>query len=89
MEHTLSVLAGSLRATSLSMEFRQKLKHSGLGSSEIQVRSRNSILLYFFGYKMQVFHFQNNPKNLDPSSKMDLDFWDCFRMDKLDLKAGF
>ena len=24
------------------------------------------------------FHFQNNPKNLDPSYKMDLDLWDCF-----------
>ena len=24
-----------------------------------------------------VFSFQNNTKNLDPSYKMDLDFWDC------------
>ena len=24
------------------------------------------------------FPFQNNPKNLDQSYKMDLDFWDCF-----------
>ena len=23
------------------------------------------------------FSFQNNPKNLDPSYKMDLDLWDC------------
>ena len=28
-------------------------------------------------YKMYFF-FQNNPKNLDPSYKTDLDFWDCF-----------
>ena len=28
---------------------------------------------YFFGYKMAFFSFQNNPKSLDPSNKMDLD----------------
>ena len=28
-----------------------------------------------------VFYFQNNLKNLDPSYKMDLDFWDCIKMD--------
>ena len=28
-----------------------------------------------------VFSFQNNPKNLDPSCKMDLDFLDCVKMD--------
>ena len=26
---------------------------------------------------MMMFCFQNNPKNLDPSSKMDLEFLDC------------
>ena len=26
-----------------------------------------------------VFPHKNNPKNLDPSYKMGLDFWDCFR----------
>ena len=25
-----------------------------------------------------VFYLQNNPENLDPSYKMDLDLWDCF-----------
>ena len=30
---------------------------------------------YFFGYKMGLFSFQNNPKNLDPSYKTDLDIW--------------
>ena len=29
---------------------------------------------YFFGYKMEFFSFQNNPKNLDLSYKTDLDF---------------
>ena len=31
------------------------------------------ILPYFFGYKTEFFSFQNNPKDLDPSCKMDLD----------------
>ena len=26
--------------------------------------------------------FLNNPKDLDPSYKMDLDFWDCFGREK-------
>ena len=30
----------------------------------------------FFGYKTEFFSFQNNPKDLDPSCKMDLDLWD-------------
>ena len=32
---------------------------------------------YFFAYKTVFFSFQNNPKNLDPSYKTDLDLWDC------------
>ena len=32
---------------------------------------------YLFAYKTVFFSFQNNPKNLDPSYKMDLDLWDC------------
>ena len=34
-------------------------------------------LLYFFAYKAEFFSFQNNPKDLDPSCKTDLDLWDC------------
>ena len=33
-------------------------------------KERDSPIPYFFS-------FQNNPKTLDPSYKMDLDFWDC------------
>ena len=32
---------------------------------------------YFFGYKTEFFFFRNNPKDLDPSNKTDLDLWDC------------
>ena len=36
------------------------------------------IVPYFLGYKTHFFSFQNNPKDLDPSYKTDLDlrlFW--------------
>ena len=32
--------------------------------------------VYLFGYKTEFFSFQNNPKDLDPSYKTDLDLWD-------------
>ena len=38
---------------------------------------------YFLGYKTEFFSFQNNPKDLDPSYKMDLDLWDCLGRVKL------
>ena len=38
-----------------------------------------STLPYFFNYKSEFvfFFFKNNPKNLDPLYKMDLDLWNC------------
>ena len=33
---------------------------------------------YFFSYKAEDFSFQNYSRNLDPSLKMGLDFWDGF-----------
>ena len=35
------------------------------------------------------FSFQNNPKDLDPSSKTDLDLWDCLGRVKLVLLQNF
>ena len=35
--------------------------------------------------KLRVLPFLNNPKGLDPSYKMDLDFWDCFGRKNLHL----
>ena len=43
---------------------------------------------YFFGYKTGFFSFQNNPKNLDPSLKTDLDLWDCLGRVKLVLEQN-
>ena len=40
-------------------------------------------LMYFSGYKTECFSFQNNPKNLDLSYKMDLDLWDSLGRVKL------
>ena len=38
---------------------------------------------YFLGYKKEFFPFQNNPINLDPSYKTDLDLWNCLGRVKL------
>ena len=43
------------------------------------VRLWNFPIPYFFTYKTVFFAFQNNPKNLDPSYKTDLDLWDYLR----------
>ena len=46
-------------------------------------------LPYFFDYKKECFPSKNNPKNLDPSYKMDLNLWDCLRRVKLVLYQNF
>ena len=35
------------------------------------------------------FSFQNNPKDLDSSYKMDLDLWDCLGRVKIGIIAKF
>ena len=39
------------------------------------------VFFHFITYRMfsviRLFSLQNNPKNLDPSYKVDLDLWDC------------
>ena len=40
-------------------------------------------LPHFLGYKTDFFSFQNNPKDLDPSYKTDLDLGDCLGRVKL------
>ena len=44
---------------------------------ELKKKQKKKRFPYFFAYKTVFFSFQNNPKNLDPSYKMDLDLWDC------------
>ena len=44
-------------------------------------------VLYFFDYFF--FPFQKNPKNLDPSYRMDLDLGDCLGIVKLILLRKF
>ena len=43
----------------------------------------------FLRLKDRLFSFQNNPKHLDPSYKMDLDHWDCLRRVKLVSRQNF
>ena len=52
----------------------------GLIDGSIKVRFD---VTYFFVYKTEFFSFQNNPKDLDPSYKMDLDLLDCLGRVKL------
>ena len=40
-------------------------------------------------YKTGILSCQNNPKNLDPSYKMDLDLWDCLGRVKRVLYQNF
>ena len=47
------------------------------------------IITVFLRLKDGVFSFQNNPKDLDPSCKMDLDLWDCTGKVKLVLQQNF
>ena len=44
---------------------------------------------YFYGYKSDIFSFQNNPKNQDLSYKTDLVFWGLFRKGKTHIIAKF
>ena len=46
---------------------------------EIWVNMVNMTVIYHISLVIRQFNFsyQNNPKNLDPSYKMDLDFLDC------------
>ena len=53
------------------------------------IQSFEGMVLYFFSYKTDILPFQNNPKTLDTSYKMDLDFLDCFEEEKLILQHNF
>ena len=46
-------------------------------------------LSYFFGYKTEFFSVQNNPNDLDPSSKTHLDLWGCLGRAKTCIIAKF
>ena len=39
--------------------------------------------------RQSFFSFQNSPKDLDPSCKMDLDLWDCLGRVKIGVIAKF
>ena len=61
----------------------QAIKSYLKGSYDKQNLTLVVILPYFFGYKTEFFPFQNNPKDLDPSCKTDLDLLDCLGRVKL------
>ena len=56
-------------------QFHEKFKLLQIPGSK--KKKITKLLPYFFSYKMDIFAFQNNPKNLDLSYKMDVDLRDC------------
>ena len=59
-----------------------------MSESGLSLRSKSHTIPYFFAYKTECFSFQNNPKNLDLSYKMDLDLRDCLGRVKLVLQQN-
>ena len=64
-----------------------KLYVSNLSKASIITFFPGAGLPYFFYYKTEFFAFQNNPKDLDPPCKMDLDLWDCLGRVKIGIIA--
>ena len=52
-----------------------------MGIPVSRMTTNNSIVLCNFAI-IRVLPFLNNPKDLDPSYKMDLDLWDCLGKEK-------
>ena len=69
------------------------LKYSQLSISQIRSPSQTADLSNLIFWSQEIYHissvirlsfsFQNNPKDLDPSSKTDLDLLDCLGRVKL------
>ena len=56
------------------------------GSILLSKKYPKSVNQSFIIQRLDGFLFHNNSKNLDPSFKMDLDFWDCFGPCKMELE---
>ena len=50
--------------------------------SVVMLTDRPDMTLDVYRGRKTTIQQQNNPKDLDPSYKMDLDFWDCFGREK-------
>ena len=57
--------------------------------SAIKTLTHNQSLYCISPVKRWSFFFQNNPKNLDPSYKTDLDIWDLIKKGKTCIIAKF
>ena len=73
-----------------TQHFSSSLHKCSYKGALIFILSNNDIYLKFYHISSVVrssffvwFFFQNNPKNVDPSHKMDLYLWDCFGRVKL------
>ena len=55
-----------------------KLNYKGMHGKKAFTAHLHHIPLYHISSVIScIFFLPNNPKNLDPSYKMDLDLWDC------------
>ena len=76
----LSILSSSYFLSTAGVTLKPGVCHMGLQKTNLIWLN---YILYFFGYKTEFFSFQNNPKDVGPSCKMDLDLWDCLGRVKL------
>ena len=79
----------NLQASSAESDSNQNIPYlfgykTGFSLSRMSTKIIKSVLFNFA--VIQVLPFLNNPKHLDPSYKLDLDFWDCFGRKKTSYK---
>ena len=48
-----------------------------------------TVIITIFLHLQDVFPFKNSLQDLDPSSKMDLDLWDCFGRENTKLQLYY
>ena len=69
------------------MEFGSKVVNVGGKSVKLQIWDTAGQERFRYGIssviRQEFLSFQNNPKNLDPSYKMDLGLWDWLGREKL------
>ena len=85
---TTYVLKEQYGKLSLNYPFCPFLSGALMLATISRILLQSLLVPYIFAYKTGFFSFQNNPKNLDPSYKMDLDLWDSLGKVKLVLQQN-
>ena len=67
-----------------TLELKKKTKNILSKLYHIDILNTRKQTVYCISSVIKQFvFFRNNPKNLDPSYKVDLDLWDCLGSEKL------